>query len=346
MWLDWVVSFGVAGCAWVLLVGVLLLRRTPSDGSREVQGVHTSVAAFASLVVFGVALGMQIFTEGSTLSLGGLFIRVLGMAIAAMTAALVAEALRSMSTAAMRRLAISAAAVIVVHAQLEMLFWQPGSVAMAWGLLGVAGMASDSRWRNASQVWPWLLAGIAFWFGMRLMLGEAQQRRSVEPLFSLALSSEEATAQAISEARYDVAMGLSSDVIPDGRWWDSRRIRAAITQYALARDEKALEIAEAWAQTRPSTESTSLYAAVARSFSSAEAIEAVRDALLWRPFAPELHLQLASLLAEEEEWSEAAAELSLAQEFNAALELDPLAQFTEPQLREVSELSVRIDEMK
>lgn len=343
MWLDWVLSFGFAGGAWVILMVLLIVRRASNTDPPARRGVETSTAVIAALGVFGVVLGAQVWAEGAALDPGGLFVRVLGVTLAVMTAALVADALRTLSTEAMQRLALCGAAVIVVQSQLEMLLWQPGSVALAWAFIGVAGTAKSGRFKHAATGWPWILAVLALVVGVRLSLGEAQQRRAVEPLYYLAWHLDETPQEAINQARSDVAVALSNDVIAHGRWWDGQRIRAAVTQFAMAGDEQALHLARAWAMERPSTQSTSLYAAVARSVSSEEALQAVRAALLWRPFDPRLHLQCAEVLMENGEEAEAIVQLARARVLNDALELDPLAQFTEADLRRIAALEARFN---
>ena len=343
MWLDWVVSFGIAGSAWVVLMGLLIVRRVKNTDAFNGRGVETSTAVIAALVVFGAVLGVHVWAEGAALDPGGLFVRVLGVTLAVMTAALLADALRTVSTDVMHRLALCGAAVIVVQAQLEMLAWQPGSVAIVWAFVGVAGTARAGRFKHAATGWPWILAVVALVVGIRLVLAEAQQRRAVEPLYYLAWHLDETSEEEINQARVDVAVAISSDVIPDENWWDTRRIRAAVTQFAMAGDERGLDLARAWATERPSTASASMYAAVARSVRSEETRKALREAIVWRPLDAGLRLQFAELLLEEGDVAEATVQLARAKVLNDAMDLDPIVQFTEEDLRRIAALEARLN---
>lgn len=339
MWLDWVVSLGVAGAAWVGVILVLLLRR-PGDKESAGRGVQPSVALVAALVIFCIVLVFQFLVEGPVLGADSLIVRVLGVTLAVTVVVFMAEALRSVPAEAMRVLALCAAAVVLVQSQIEMLFWQPGSVAMAWCLLGVAGTARGGRWKNTALLWPWVLAVTALWQGMRLAFVEAHTRRAAAPLFDLANGQEKATPEEVAQARVEVAQVLRAGMAEDSAWWDERAARAVIIQLALARSESAVDFAEAWSRARPTAGSSSMYASVARSFGSESAIEATRFALEYRPFAPRLHLALAVLLAEAGEPEEAQAELAEAVRLNEALSLDPLAQFTELEQAQVAALAV------
>ena len=111
----------------------------------------------------------------------------------------------------------------------------------------------------------------------------------------------------------------------------------------MAGDERGLDLARAWATERPSTASASMYAAVARSVRSEETRKALREAIVWRPLDAWLRLQFAELLLEEGDVAEATVQLARAKVLNDAMDLDPIVQFTEEDLRRIAALEARLN---
>ena len=342
-WLDWLVTLGPLGLAWVGVVVALLLRKPPAAEPSQPR-VPTVWAAFFGLVVFILALSVQLLVESAVLGQPGEIIRIVGAVLAMSATILVVDGFRHAPEGTARLVALTAAAVFAAQGQIEMLFWQPGSVVIAWAVLGLAGTAAIREPKSSAIAWPvgaLVVSCFLLFGGLALGLGEAQMRRSASDLMAMAQQEPPPTSAEIEEARWGAATGLSAGVVEDGRWWDRRRLRAATTQFGMlpnAQDRaKALEIAEGWAQAHPGSESMARRAALARGVyavlgdeqSLKVAIEATWEEIPFLPYDPMQRVILAELLLEAGDPAGAAAQLDEAQRLDAALELDPLAQFTE-----------------
>ena len=342
-WLDWLVTLGPLGLAWVGAVVMLLLRR-PERAEASQPRVPPVWAALFGLVIFLFALIIQMMVEAEVLDQPGELIRIVGAILAMSTTLLVVDGFRHAPEGTARLVALLAAVVFAAQGQIEMLFWQPGSVVVAWSIIGLAGTAATRAPRTSAVVWPvgGLVVGGVFMFGSLVLgLGEAQMRRSAQGLLDLAQGNPPATQATIEKARRFAANGVITGVIEDGHWWDRRRPRAATTMLGVLPDRedrvRALEIAEGWAKNRPGSESMVRRAALARGVhavlgdepSLQVAIDATWEAVTYLPYDPMLRVNLAELLLEAGDPSGAAAQLDEAVRLDGDLELDPLAQFSD-----------------
>lgn len=341
-WLDWLVTLGPLGLSWVGVVVVLFLRR-PSETTTSPQSrVPTIWAAIFGLVVFMFALLVQLYVESSVLDKPSEIIRIVGAVLAMSTTILVVDGFRHAPEGTSRLVALSAAIVFAAQGQIEMVFWQPGSVVLAWVVLGLAGTAATRECKTSEIAWPIggvFISGVLLFGAILLGLSESQMRRSASSLLELAVRETPPSQAEVEEARWLAANGLSAGVVEDGHWWDRRRLRAATSQFGMLPTvedrEKALEIAEGWVHTRPGSESMSRRAAIARAVYAKRRDEASLNAAIdatwmevsYQPYAPMPRVRLAELFLEVGNPVGAAAQLDEAERLNMMLELDPLAQF-------------------
>ena len=151
MFVDWMSTLGVIGLAWVALMLVLLFRSGhSSDSSAPIENATNEpttraplYAAFA-VVVFGLlpAFVLELSALDTAVKEG---MRVLGILMFVLTAAGFVVLLHSVSTAAINRIVAAAVAALVLHGQIEMTFFDPGSAVWALCLIGFASGAVARR---------------------------------------------------------------------------------------------------------------------------------------------------------------------------------------------------------
>ena len=356
---DWIAALGVAGVAWILVAGRIVLRgggdsleASPSAGEASPSAGEASGSRLlitGGLMLFAI-LFLQFWIEGP---LGS---EALAVRIASITAAgLVGLAFWSVSSGVpdsiVRGIAVAAAGVVVAQSQIEMLAWQPGSLVACWGFLACAGGVSPPRSSKGTGVEGGIivvifmiiavLVGLA---SLRDELGMTQAQRSIAGLHrtpGLDLPAPSA------RNRRDAADSLAVDLIPRGDWTDPRRVRGAISLYmstGVERDRRdAVKITAAWCDARPGVASASAHASVLEAIAIASgkpeddrlAEAAIRTAIEGDPFDAGWRLRLAERLAALGRCREALAAIDEAVALDATQELDPLARFGQDQLRRV-----------
>ncbi|MCH2162010.1 MAG: hypothetical protein MK085_09080 [Phycisphaerales bacterium] len=348
-WLDWVASLGVLGLAWVGAVCMMLLRRPVEEPNPDSPPhiVSNFGAVLAGVLVFGVAVFLQLLVEWPVLDQAGAVMRLVGGVVGIGTVMLVLDAFRRGSEATGWLVAMIAAAVLAAQGQIEMVFWLPGSVVVAWALLGLAGSAAIRERSRVSSGWSvgTVLVGLLILLGgVMVTLREAATRRSATELRTLAERMDNGTytpsPAEVEEARWRAGKALSSQMPEHLDWWDARKVKGATSQLGGLPDradrERAFELADAWFTARPGATSSGLRSTMARSVhelaSAPETLEtalrATRTAVEYRPFDPMLRLYLAELLLEKGDNASAMIELDEAERLDEALHLDPLVQFT------------------
>ena len=356
-WLDWLVSLGPLGLAWVAAIALLLLRK----GSKENDSEHRPLvparwAAAFGAIVFAAVVTVQGYMESSVLDQPGLIMRIVGGVVGMATTVLVIDGFRRAPEYASRMVALVGAMVIVLQGQIEMIFWNPSSTVFAWILVALAGTVASSEPRRIHVVWPVLGMGLAVVLcigGVQTIFAEAQMRRSATPLLTLAEQETTPLQSEVDEARWLVANSLmssaDSDLAAQGElsWWDLRRIRASISQLTMISNEadrtRALEYGDAWVAAKPNTDSTAMRGTAARSLYSfvddeislQRALDATWDEITWRPYDPMLRITLAELLLASGDAVSAISQLEEGERLDAMRELDPLTRFSEATLKRI-----------
>ena len=211
--------------------------------------------------------------------------------------------LETLDARTVRRVAIAAAAVVLVQGQIEMLFWQPGSVAICWALLAVAGDATPRSTSLGRLAGPIVLGtGV---IAAVLGSGELKEARraglALEPLFD----ASEQPGGASAEVRRGVATGISS-LSADEVWWDDRVIRGAIDQLMAAGSDddlrQAMVLTERWCERRPGPQSWSTRASVLQVAAARDLVDptavlgAIGAASSFDPTDPRRWIDLAEVL--------------------------------------------------
>lgn len=166
IFVDWLVMLGAFGAAWALMLAWLMRGELHvADHAEERAAAGRSGEASASVLALRIggliavaALVMQARVEAPALDQAGLVFRALGLAglvVAAACAARIAEELEGAVVAAV---ALAVAALVLVHAQIELSGWLAGSCALVLALVAVGSAlprgGSRSRFAWAAAALP------------------------------------------------------------------------------------------------------------------------------------------------------------------------------------------------
>jgi hypothetical protein len=155
MFVDWATTLGVVGTAWTILVLVLLRRSgrasdtpgtTPGtkDNSAHERDSRVPLYAALAVVVLGLfpaflfeAIALDTATKEAT--------RIAGVLAYVVGAAGLTVLFHRLSAGALDRICIGAVVALVIHGQIEMTFFDPGSAVWALCLVGLVGGSTARR---------------------------------------------------------------------------------------------------------------------------------------------------------------------------------------------------------
>ncbi len=239
MFVDWLCTLGLAGAAWLAMTLMLTWRageRTAEVRSQrsEVRGQNGGTANTSSsdvvpvvmkVALAVVALGMLPAFEMEWPTVDGVSMlgRAMGMMGFMVMAVMTAFVIEKSETDVIRVSLLAALATLLVHAQIEMTFVQPGAVVWCMCVIGCAGARPDERVGMVSGagkarnvfgvIWPVILVGAALWIGLGSAIPAWKQERAtveaaemLEPLQSdsknieLVLQQRRAAAKALVDA--------------------------------------------------------------------------------------------------------------------------------------------------
>jgi hypothetical protein len=336
--IDWLASLGVVGLAWLGLAMAIVLRR--SDDASELRmtsdtpPVRIGTVGVAVVGVVAVLIAQAVVEAPS--DGGAIGVRMAAVSVGALVGVAMHGLLQMLDAGTVRRVAIAAAAVVLVQAQIEMLFWQPGSVAICWAMLAVAGDAVPRSTALGRLAGPILLGAgvIAAVLGSGELKEDRRAERALAPLFD----ASESPGGASAEVRRSIATGISS-LSADEVWWDDRVIRGAIDQFMAAGSDddlrQAMVLTERWCERRPGPESWSTRAAVMRAAAARDlaesevTLEALDVAIAFDTTEPRRWIERAELLVTLERLDDARTAIDEARRLDAARELDPLMQLSD-----------------
>ncbi|HAC08811.1 MAG TPA: hypothetical protein DCG14_04060 [Phycisphaerales bacterium] len=351
---DWLASLGVSGIGWLLVAGLIVLRRdsSGSDGDDADVAFGAPLAIAAGLMALIVVI-LQAWVEGPLLG-DGLAVRVAATLAAVITGAAAWSVSSRLADGFVRGVAVAAAGVLVAQSQIEMLLWQPGSLVACWALLACSGGAVGRRSETGassrgtrSLVIPVVfavVAGVMAIGGLRDALATAEAGRSISALHRTPADDRPPPSAA---DRREAAESLVVDLVERGGWNDPRRVRGAITLFMTtgldADRRRAATIAGAWSDARPGVASAATHASVLEAIAIAssdpsderEAAFAIERVIEFDPYDASWRLRLAERLAALVRCDEAIVAVDEAIRLDATQDLDPLAQFGPEQGRRV-----------
>ena len=152
---DWFVALGASSVAWIAAIGFAFWPRVGGVGGRDPGGafvlgragddgpMEPADADSARRLAFGAALAigvasvfLQLVIEAPTVDVVWFVLRALGIAVCALVAAVAAQACAGIGVRALATVAFALAVLVLVHAQIEMVLWAPGTAVL--GLVLVA----------------------------------------------------------------------------------------------------------------------------------------------------------------------------------------------------------------
>ncbi len=151
MFVDWTTTLGVVGTAWTFLVLALLWRsgrasdtNDTKDNSAHDRDSRAPLYAALAVVLLGLlpafffeAIALDTATKEAT--------RIAGVLAYVVAAAGLTVLFRRLPPAALERICIGALVALVIHGQIEMTFFDPGSAVWALCLIGFVGGATARR---------------------------------------------------------------------------------------------------------------------------------------------------------------------------------------------------------
>ena len=227
---DWLATLGLLGAAWIGLAGLCLWRAgaalvaAPADARAPPVSERTPLLAAAAVTIGGLLPAVA--AEYHTLSgLGEEALRMVGVLGYVIAAASLGALLGRAAVGFADRALAAAAIALVVHGQIEMTFFDPGSCLWALAVLGLAARVPETP-RAAA---PWLASGgTAAMLALAVWLGAVQAPRAFAAQ-RFALEAARAVAEG-TEREHDPAAG---------RWAAAELLEVAWEQ--LPQDVRPLE---------------------------------------------------------------------------------------------------------
>ncbi len=134
MFVDWMASLGaIAALAWSVMIALAFRGRVVVAAGVERDELHSVATTTVRIatIVGAVALITQACVEEPALDALGLMLRAFGVLVFALIAAVLAPALSMLEGRALAAIALAMAALVMIHAQIEMTAWLPTSSVLA-----------------------------------------------------------------------------------------------------------------------------------------------------------------------------------------------------------------------
>lgn len=376
VFLDWLATLGAAGAAWALLLLVLVWRAgarlAPAEGgagSGAAPGGRGSRAPLVAAAVVALAgFVPALACEAASLAPSEELFRIVGVTGYVLVAAGLGAVLGGAGRRALDPSLAAAAVAIAIHGQIEMTFFEPGSVVWMMCVLGLAGAVAGREGTGARAGRASAVAGAALCGGLltaALWLAtspayEAGRAREEMVLAASRLHPPAPTPEERVAQRENAALHLvyvHDDRVPT----DARVLEAAVRQLLVAAElaagarrpelvEGAVALAER-AVTEHGTATSCLLASEAHRLAALStgdpahweaAIGHARHLTAIDPHGISSWKRLGDLLWESGRRDEAAAAYARALLNDRNFELDPLEQLPPSQRDRLQE---RIDEV-
>ena len=239
---DWLLALGVSGAAWIAVVAMFFWPTRAVDAAfegveNERDARRMALAAAAITGVAGTAIAMRV--EAPIVDGFWVATRLLGVFAFVLVAGCAATAALAAPARALRAVAFALGVLVLVHAQIEMVAWLPGSCVLAFLLMACAAElpagsgAADSPAARANRgslipLTALLLAVAAasIAFGLKRDLSRAEVlERAARTL--AAVRTEPAK-------EFDLRMAAARDLFESPYWWSRFALEAAIAQSLAA----------------------------------------------------------------------------------------------------------------
>ncbi len=361
---DAFVAVGLLAVAWIAVL-VRLLGRRRIEIVAEPPRPRVAATCFACAAIAGLA--SMIASGAETPSLDSIA-RWVGIGLFMPAAWAAAMVLGSMSSLAFAWLAAAVAFTLLLQGQIEMTFFNPGSIAWAMLMVGVAGTAGDRSEggsRPSRRVMAVALLPAAL--SMAVVLGPWRSVSIAEERFAAAAAPLDAIGRRmlsrnerldpaeIVVARREAASQLAA-IAEDGGPAAPHAGSLAVDQWlaagAASADDLARRESIEWALALADRHLAEFGSSAARCSDRLRALRALREidpgavpprriveaivaAIAMQPQDVSLHVDLGDAFAEAGDREAAERAWRRALELDAALELDPLMQMPESERRAI-----------
>ncbi len=184
--LDWVVTLGVAGWAWVSMLLIMAARAgarlltesdaPASDATAAAGSSRIMLLAITTAVMLGLG-GSAVVELGAVATPGLELWRAAGIIVALLVALLTLRAATMVSPATVSIALGGAATAMLVHAQVEMTMTQPASAALAMMMIALAAPAGAGTRRKIAIAISALLVLLAAWLVVRAVAPAWRQQQ-------------------------------------------------------------------------------------------------------------------------------------------------------------------------
>jgi hypothetical protein len=242
---DWLLALGVSGAAWIALVAKFFWPTRAADSAFEGEererderdARRMALAAAAIAGVAGTAIAMRV--EAPIVDGFWVATRLLGVFAFVLVAGCAATAALAAPARALRAVAFALGVLVLVHAQIEMVAWLPGSCVLAFLLMACAAeLPAGSRGADSTAARADRVALVPFAAIVVLFIA-ASISFSIERAVSRATVLERA-ARTLAAVRaepakeFDLRMAAARDLFESPYWWSRFALEAAIAQSLAA----------------------------------------------------------------------------------------------------------------
>jgi hypothetical protein len=252
MFADWIVALGVSAVAWVALICAGFWRPLASDGLRgAVIDEHSDADTNMDprRMAFSIALGagvlsmlIQMTVESPTVDVSWFILRAIGVVAFTAFAAVAAEACEAIGVRTLAAIAFAMAVLVLIHAQIELVAWSPGSCVIALCLVATGSAFGYGRETPSARVYNsfaralGLLAALQLAFScVQSFAREDRVAQAAALLTPLARANDAANNESNNESNSAALHMQAADILAQDDWISARWVgEAAVRQYAAA----------------------------------------------------------------------------------------------------------------
>ena len=260
MFADWIVALGVSAVAWVALICAGFWRPLASGGLRGglredlregLRDEHSDADTNMDprRMAFSIALGagvlsmlIQMTVESPTVDVSWFILRAIGVVAFTAFAAVAAEACEAIGVRTLAAIAFAMAVLVLIHAQIELVAWSPGSCVIALCLVATGSAFGYGRETPSARVYSsfaralGLLAALQLAFScVQSFAREDRVAQAAALLTPLARANDAANNESNNAANSAALHMQAADILAQDDWISARWVgEAAVRQYAAA----------------------------------------------------------------------------------------------------------------
>ena len=374
---DWIVAIGVVGFGWIALVfsvfwHPLAVAQGDAPDDADDDAPDTRRVAFAIALGAGVvALVVEMYAELPIVDTMWFMARALGVVAFAAFAAVASDACKAIGARALAVIAFALAVLVLVHAQIEMVAWTPGSCVLALCLMGAGSAVGESsqspragRVRLVREVSQMLGIVAAIFLAGSCVRAFVREKRVAEAAAVLTPLVDERAADDGKSAdfrtreaarRMQAVETLSQPDWISSRWMYEAAVRQACAAAVAAPSESSVALARAWSIANGRGMRGALSPLLAADVAMLrlrlgerspdalrECLRAVERAAATHPANPRRAIDLGMMLEANGDRAGASDAYARALDISTKLSLDPLAQLSDREIASIRTAKARL----